>query len=414
MTTERVWRRRRFLTAVSALGLAAGGCDALREGLFNPCPPEPLPPRLAGHELVRAAWEGVDPAGCWDCHVHLGGVGDGGGMVWLNPEMRSLLRPFEFAHTALFLDGACVASGSPQVDERYVARLLSLQGAFPGGAKAMLLALDAAYDDGGRLLADRTVLLVSNLYAHGIHARYPERFEWIASVHPYRRDAVEALELAAQSGARAVKWIPSLMNIDPASPRCDAFYAALARLDLPLLTHGGYEHPIRGSEEALNSPARLRRALDRGARVIVAHCATEGESADPDAGGRPTANFRLFARLMEEPAYAGRLFGDVSAIASFRNPATLREILLRAEWHDRLLYGSDYPLPGILPMTSVEALAEQGFLDGAKVRTLLELRRYNPLLFDFVLKRHLRADGRGFAPVVFQARGAFAPGRGGN
>jgi mannonate dehydratase len=58
-------------------------------------------------------------------------------------------------------------------------------------------------------------------------------------------------------------------------------------------------------------------------------------------------------------------------------------------------------------MMSVESLAEQGFLERAKVQVLIELRRYNPLLFDFVLKRHLRADGRGFAPAVFQTRRNF-------
>jgi mannonate dehydratase len=62
-------------------------------------------------------------------------------------------------------------------------------------------------------------------------------------------------------------------------------------------------------------------------------------------------------------------------------------------------------------MMSVDALAEQGFIDTAKVQTLIELRRHNALLFDFVLKRHLRADGRGFAPGVFETRSAFAPGR---
>jgi mannonate dehydratase len=182
---------------------------------------------------------------------------------------------------------------------------------------------------------------------------------------------------------------------------------------MPLLTHGGYEHPIQGSQSELNAPARLRRALDGGVRVIVAHCATEGASRDPARGGRETPNFNQFAQLMDDRRYEGRILGDISALTSFRDPAMLRTILLRAEWHGRLLYGSDYPLPGILPMMSVDSLAEQGFLESAKVQTLIELRRHNALLFDFVLKRHLRADGRGFAPGVFETRRAFSPGGGG-
>jgi mannonate dehydratase len=41
------------------------------------------------------------------------------------------------------------------------------------------------------------------------------------------------------------------------------------------------------------------------------------------------------------------------------------------------------------------------------VPVLVEIRRYNPLLFDFVLKRRLTAGGRRFAPSVFETRGFF-------
>ena len=61
-------------------------------------------------------------------------------------------------------------------------------------------------------------------------------------------------------GARAVKWIPSAMGIDPASPACDRFFEALTRLDVPLLIHGGYEHPLIGSGtlQEFNNPLTLR------------------------------------------------------------------------------------------------------------------------------------------------------------
>jgi hypothetical protein len=45
------------------------------QGLLNPCLPA-LPPELAGHRLVSAAWAGLDPADVWDSHAHLLGGGD--------------------------------------------------------------------------------------------------------------------------------------------------------------------------------------------------------------------------------------------------------------------------------------------------------------------------------------------------
>ena len=240
-------------------------------------------------------------------------------------------------------------------------------------------------------------------------------------MHPYRKDAIQELERAHGLDARAVKWIPSAQGIDPVSPRCDAFYAALVRLDLPLLTHAGRERAAPGDDE-LGNPLRLRRALEQGARVVVAHCASMGESRDIDRGpeGPWTDNFVLFERLMGEPAHVGRLYGDISAITqTARAGAPLRRILERAgefgagiglgDWAGRVLNGSDYPLPAVMPLYSPRQLAEAGYLDESAVEPLTGIRRHNALLFDFVLKRHLRVGGRQLSAAVFETRRFFAP-----
>ena len=71
-----------------------------------------------------------------------------------------------------------------------------------------------------------------------------------------------ALEQAKAEGARAVKWLPSAMGIDPASPLCDDFYRTLARLDLPLISHAGTENAVHGvGRSELGNPLKLRRPL---------------------------------------------------------------------------------------------------------------------------------------------------------
>ena len=67
-----------------------------------------------------------------------------------------------------------------------------------------------------------------------------------------------------------------------------------------------------GNREDFGNPLRLRRPLEQGVRVLVAHCASLGTGLDLDAGSRPARvdNFALFVRLMEEPNYQGLLFGD--------------------------------------------------------------------------------------------------------
>ena len=116
--------------------------------------------------------------------------------------------------------------------------------------------------------------------------------------------------------------------------------------------------------------------------------------------------------LWDEPRYARLLSGDLAAVGQLlRAGDTLRTLLTRRDWHARLVYGSDYPLPGVMPIFAPRALAADGFLKPEEAVFLGEMRRYNPLLFDFALKRLLAVEGHGFDPVVFASRRGFAVSR---
>jgi len=110
---------------------------------------------------------------------------------------------------------------------------------------------------------------------------------------------------------------------------------------------------------------------------------------------------------MDEPRYADKLHGDISALTQLNRAWALKAVLQRADWHPRLLNGSDYPLPGIMPLFSVGDMADMGLLDPAAVPLLQEVRTHNPLLFDFALKRLLRAGQTQFPSSVFETRRFF-------
>jgi len=153
--------------------------------------------------------------------------------------------------------------------------------------------------------------------------------------------------------------------------------------------------------------------LSAGVRVVVAHCASYGIDIDTDHPDKPVVgSFELFERMMAEPRHQGRLFGEISAITQMNRMHILPRILEHSDWHTRLLHGSDYPLVGVMPLFSVKKFAEEGLLDPSVVPVIQELRDYNPLLFDFVLKRHLRlqtAEGtKKFHSAVFTTRAFFA------
>lgn len=383
------------------------------QGFWNPCLAG-LPRRLSRHELVQAAWEGLDPERVWDCHTHLAGTGDSSSGIVINPRMNSALNPAHYARRLFFLNAGCaydVEGGS--VDRAYVRRMLNLSDGMRRGAKLLLFAFDRSYGEDGRQDAERTAFYVPDAYAREIAREHPRVFEWAASIHPYRADCVAALEEARRDGARAVKWLPAAMGMDPASPLCDRFYEAAARLRMPLISHAGEERAVIGNDiQELGNPLRLRRALDAGVRVVIAHCASMGQDRDFDKGdnGPFVDSFLLFSRMFEEKRYEKNLFGDISAMTQVnRAGPALAKVIEREDWHPRLLNGSDYPLPGIMPIFSVDYLVSLGLVREAAVPVLKEIRAHNPMLFDFVLKRHLRAGGKALSNVVFETRPFFDP-----
>lgn len=404
--------RRDFLWAALGGGalVGIGGSAVARQRMWNPCRAA-VPPAIAQHPIVQAAWDGIDAAQVWDCHAHLAGIGDGGGGIHINPRMLSLLHPAEYIQRLFYLNAGCAHQAPGQVDQSYVERVHNLADGMAPGFKLLLFAFEQTYDAQRQPRPDLTAFHVPNAYAQAVAQAHPAYFEWACSIHPLREDCVEALEAAVRNGARAVKWLPPAMGIDPAAPYCDRFYEALARLDVPLISHAGEEKAVHGAgQPEWGNPLRLRRALDHGVRVVIAHCATLGVDQDEDraGSGAKVASFALFARLMAEHRYEGRLFGDISAIAlRNREIGVIRELVAREEWHPRLLFGTDYPLPGIMPLISLRRLAAEKLLPTAAVPVLETLREHNPLLFDLVLKRHLAVDGRRFAASVFETRTFF-------
>lgn len=381
--------------------------------LLRPDAVRPLPPDLDA--FVRARLGGIDPALAWDCHVHAVGGPSGGHGCWVNPDLRSHLHPIlRTQYDSYLAVSGIVDEHDP--DGQYLERLLALhQEANPAG-RMVLLAFDWVVEPDGTENPERSTFRVPDRYVLDLARRYPE-IEACISVHPYRADAGDRVRAGAAEGAVAVKWLPNAMGIDPASALCDRFYEALAETGLPLITHGGAELAVRSGDHEVGNPLRLRRALEHGARVVIAHAASWGSNTDLDAGGEDgpqVPSFDLAVRMLREPRWRGRLFADVSAIASLnRCGAPLHALLLADDLHDRLLYGSDYPICAIGPLYSTWLLRRRGYLTADEADAVDAVRETNVLLGDRLLQRCLAArddDGvtHRWPPGVFETARLFA------
>jgi mannonate dehydratase len=196
------------------------------------------------------------------------------------------------------------------------------------------------------------------------------------------------------------------MGIDASLERHDAYYRALIERDMVLLTHVGEEQAVESeADQKLGNPLLFRRPLDLGVSVVMAHVASLGTDADLDRFGETVPSFELFLRLMDEPRYEGRLYGEISAITQVnRLPAPLITLLSRSDLHHRLVNGSDYPLPAINVVIQTRALVKHGLIEPEEREWLNEVYDYNPLLFDYALKRTIRhpESGARFPASVFR------------
>ena len=413
-------QRRKFLkiglgtTASMALGGTVVWNQVFDGPIFNACLINSLPASLVEHPLMKQAFSGLDLTQLWDTHFHLLGNGlnigfDGQATgAWLNPDMSSWLSPIQKLQYAFYLDAACI-SEADKADSLFLESFNKTMKQLPDAIRFMLLAFDYQYDDSGEVNPENSTFHIPNEYAARVAAAH-DRFEWIASIHPYRADAIEQLEWCKAHGAKAVKWLPPAMNIDPSALRCDRYYQKLIDLGLPLLTHAGDEKAVHSDElQKLSNPLLLRRPLDQGVNVIVAHCASLGSNRDLD--NKKTShksNFDLFARLMNDSNYQENCLADISAINLInRDVKEIKQIVENQDWHSRLLYASDYPLPGVMPIISSKNLVANDLLDESVVSFINQVRGHNAWLYDFLVKRLMKSNGVGFLNSVFQTRKHF-------
>jgi uncharacterized protein len=237
--------------------------------------------------------------------------------------MRSPL--FRFLVKKLGVDPA-----DPEASNRlYVERLRAALEGSKTVDRCVLLALDK------NAVEARTHFYVSNDNVLRLAKERPDRFLAGVSINPARPDAIDELARCAEAGAALVKVLPNTQGFDPAQPGFIPFYRALARHRLPLLSHVGYEFSLVGEDQSVGEPLRLRRALDEGVTVIAAH------------GGGIGLPFsrRYFGDMLTLVRLYPRFFTDAAAVSFPNRRQTLKFFRDHPEVHDRILFGTDYPLP---------------------------------------------------------------------
>ena len=265
-----------------------------------------------------------------DAHVHCVGDGSSGSGCWIDLRSpwrrlvgRALVRSAGLP-SSLLRDGG--------LDEVYAAQVVrwvresSLD-------RVVLLAQDEVYRDDGTRMDGVAMFHVPNAHVLRL-AREHEEIIPAVSIHPSRPDARAELDRCLEAGARVLKLLPNVHGVECSAPRHRDFWKAMAAGGMVLLAHTGGEATLPVVARHLESPEVLRGPLECGVVCIAAHGA--GRNAPLGAHYTP----RLLRMMREYP----HLYADSSALTTMNRFGTLPE-LLASGVHDRVLHGSDYPVP---------------------------------------------------------------------
>jgi predicted TIM-barrel fold metal-dependent hydrolase len=187
----------------------------------------------------------------------------------------------------------------------------------------------------------------------------PERLIPMGGVHPrFTEDAVADVRSAAEAGVQALKIHPPHMGIEANGylhglDALRSIYEEAQRLALPVMIHTGTSifpgarsrtgEPIAIDDVAVDFPQLT---------IIIAH------------GGRPLWMEQAFFLVRRFP----RVYMDVSSIPP---KAILRYFPRLAEVADKVLYGSDWPAPGVRSMkTNREDFERLGLPEEALAKML--------------------------------------------
>jgi len=177
-----------------------------------------------------------------------------------------------------------------------------------------------------------------NEYVAQYCAAAPDRLVPMGGVHPrFAEDAAAEVRRAAELGVKALKVHPPHMQVEPNAylhglDALRALYEEAQRLALPVMIHTGTSI-FPGARSRAGEPMAVDDvAVDfPELTIVIAH------------GGRPLWMEQAFFLVRRFP----NVFMDVSSIP----PKKILEYFPRlAEIADKVLYGSDWPAPGVRSM----------------------------------------------------------------
>jgi predicted TIM-barrel fold metal-dependent hydrolase len=245
---------------------------------------------------------------------------------------------------------------------------------------AILFAIDGVYDENGYIKNKESIIYAPNSFILE-QSKKSKKILPGASLNLNRRDVREELEYILRNDFVLIKLHPSMQQVNIADEKYIELYKQIARAEIPLLIHVGFESALPGYNgiKKYNNIENVELPLKCGCTVIAAH----GGGTPMEFFGSEEETFNKVKKLLDEYP---NLYLDNSATYNFHRPNRAKTMLKYPQYEGRYQYGSDYPNVGAGMIGNIIRVSKRNIFDldieekkslGFKENTFANICKFN-------------------------------------
>ncbi|RLA72989.1 MAG: mannonate dehydratase [Epsilonproteobacteria bacterium] len=212
--------------------------------------------------------------------------------------------------------------------------------------KSVLFGVDAKVDNSGRVIDKDLTVCATNEDLLKVYENNKDIIVPFFSINPMRPDALDLIDKYYDLGFKGAKFLQNYWGVDTREARYRPYFEKLQEKNIPLIIHVGSESSIHSIKEC-EKIEMLDQPLDIGVNVIAAHMAL---SYNPwrmfKALSKNPKNFNEeYFQLLKMLNQHDNLYADISALLTPIRAKVLRHLSEQTDVHEKLLFGTDYPVP---------------------------------------------------------------------
>lgn len=248
-------------------------------------------------------------------------------------------------------------------------------------SKTVLFGVDARVDNTGKEIHKDITVCASNDDLLKLYEQNSDVIIPFFSINPMRPDALDLIDKYSELGFKGAKFLQNYWGVDTRDKKYRAYFEKLKEKKLPLIVHIGSESSIHSIKEC-EKIEMLDYPLEIGVNVIAAHMALSYEPLKIfKALSKNPKNFNEeYFILLDMLNKYDNLYADISATLTPVRAKVLRHLSRQYDIHEKLLFGTDYPVPFSTVFNSYD-LSYKKRLEHSKIRNPFD--RYTQTILEY-------------------------------